>query len=400
MASQDSAMTPPTCGLASPTRSRRRVRRWRACAALVAGLCAGATAAAAPQLDKLRVPAGFRVELLTDTVANARQMTLGRSAGDQGIVYVGSAGAGKVYAVEYQASGRANVRTVAAGLPLPTGVAYRDGALFVGAGARVLRFDGIDDKLAAPPAPVVVSDRFPSDTHHGRRFIAFGPDGKLYVSVGAPCNVCLPDDRHGVIQRMNVDGSAIETVARGVRNSVGFDWSPVDRTLWFTDNGRDLLGDDVPADELNRVTRTGENFGFPFCHQGDVPDPEFGGQRPCSEFTAPAAKLGAHVAALGMRFYGGAPFPAAYRGNIFIAEHGSWNRSRKSGYQVVRVAVDGQGRAGAAEPFLQGFLQVDGNGRENVWGRPADVLPLPDGSLLVSDDLAGAIYRIRYGPAQ
>jgi glucose/arabinose dehydrogenase len=393
-------MTPPTWAVAAPMRSLHRVRRWRACAALVAGLCAGATAAAAPQLDKLRVPAGFRVELLTDAVANARQMTLGRSAGEQGIVYVGSAGAGKVYAVEYQANGRANVRTVAAGLQLPTGVAYRDGALFVGAGARVLRFDGIDDKLAAPPAPVVVSDRFPSDTHHGRRFIAFGPDGKLYVSVGAPCNVCLPDDRHGVIQRMNVDGSAIETVAHGVRNSVGFDWSPVDRTLWFTDNGRDLLGDDVPADELDRVTRAGEHFGFPFCHQGDVPDPEFGAQRPCSDFTAPAAKLGAHVAALGMRFYGGALFPAAYRGNIFIAEHGSWNRSRKSGYRVVRVAVDGPGRAGAAEPFLQGFLQVDGNGRETVWGRPADVLPLPDGSLLVSDDLAGAIYRIRYGPAQ
>ena len=393
-------MTTPTWAAASPTRSLHRVRRWRACAAVVAGLCAAGTVIAAPQLDKLRVPAGFRVELLTDGVANARQMTLGRSAGDQGIVYVGSAGAGKVYAVEYEASGRANVRTIATGLQLPTGVAYRDGALFVGAGARVLRFDGIDDKLAAPPAPVVVSDRFPSDTHHGRRFIAFGPDGKLYVSVGAPCNVCLPDDRHGVIQRMNVDGSAIETVARGVRNSVGFDWSPVDRTLWFTDNGRDLLGDDVPADELDRVTRAGEHFGFPFCHQGDVPDPEFGAQRPCSEFTAPAAKLGAHVAALGMRFYGGALFPAAYRGNIFIAEHGSWNRSRKSGYQVVRVAVDGQGRAGAAEPFLQGFLQVDGNGRENVWGRPADVLPLPDGSLLVSDDLAGAIYRIRYGPAQ
>ena len=212
----------------------------------------------------------------------------------------------------------------------------------------MLRFDGIDDKLAAPPAPVVVSDRFPSETHHGRRFIAFGPDGKLYVPVGAPCNVCLPDDRHGVIQRMNVDGSAIETVARGVRNSVGFDWSPVDRTLWFTDNGRDMLGDDLPADELDRVTRTGEHFGYPFCHQGDSPDPEFGAQRPCSEFTAPAAKLGAHVAALGMRFYGGTQFPAAYRGNIFIAEHGSWNRSRKIGYQVVRVAVDAQGRAGSA----------------------------------------------------
>jgi glucose/arabinose dehydrogenase len=372
-------------------------RRGRVRAAIVAGLFAWTAASAAPQLDKLRLPDGFRVELLTDAVPNARQMTLGRSADGKGIVYVGSASAGKVYAVEYEASGRASVRTIAAGLQLPTGVAYRDGALFVGALTRVLRFDGIDDKLAAPPAPVLVSDRLPSETSHGRRFIAFGPDGKLYVSVGAPCNVCLPDERHGVIQRMNVDGSALETVARGVRNSVGFDWSPVDRTLWFTDNGRDLLGDDLPADELDRVTRSGEHFGYPFCHQGDAPDPEFGAQRPCSEFTAPAAKLGAHVAALGMRFYGGTQFPAAYRGNIFIAEHGSWNRSRKSGYRIVRVVVDGQGGAGTPEPFLQGFLQVDAGGRESVWGRPADVLPLPDGSLLVSDDLAGAIYRIRYG---
>jgi hypothetical protein len=375
-------------------------RRGRVRAAIVAGLFAWTAASAAPQLDKLRLPDGFRVELLTDAVPNARQMTLGRSADGKGIVYVGSASAGKVYAVEYEASGRTTVRTVAAGLQLPTGVAYREGALFVGALTRVLRFDGIDDKLAAPPAPVLVSDRLPSETHHGRRFIAFGPDSKLYVSVGAPCNVCLPDDRHGVIQRMNVDGSAIETVARGVRNSVGFDWSPVDRTLWFTDNGRDMLGDDLPADELDRVTRTGEHFGYPFCHQGDSPDPEFGSQRACSEFTAPATKLGAHVAALGMRFYGGTQFPAAYRGNIFIAEHGSWNRGRKSGYRVVRVAVDGQGRASAPEPFLQGFLQVDASGRETVSGRPADVLPLPDGSLLVSDDLAGAIYRVRYGAAQ
>ena len=182
-----------------------------------------------------------------------------------------------------------------------------------------------------------------------------------------------------------------------MRNSVGFDWSPVDRTLWFTDNGRDMLGDDLPADELDRVTRTGEHFGYPFCHQGDSRRSGVRrAARRAASSRAPAAKLGAHVAALGMRFYGGTQFPAAYRGNIFIAEHGSWNRSRKSGYQVVRVAVDAQGRAGAPEPFLQGFLQVDGSGRETVWGRPADVLPLPDGSLLVSDDLAGAIYRVRY----
>ncbi len=351
---------------------------------------------AAVEIDKLRAPPGFRVELLTDAVPNARAMTLGRQGSDgAGIAYVGSR-AGSVYAVEYGASGRARVRTIASDLDLPTGVAWRDGKLYVGASARVLRYDGIDDRLAQPPAPVVVTDKFPADIHHGRRFIAFGPDGKLYVSVGAPCNICLPDNRHGVIQRMSVDGGAIETVARGVRNSVGFDWNPADRSLWFTDNGRDLLGDDLPADELNHVSRAGEHFGFPFCHQGDSPDPQFGKQRACSELTAPAALLGAHVAALGMRFYAGTQFPPAYRGNIFIAEHGSWNRSRKSGYLVARVAVDGQGHASPPEPFLQGFLQVDGSGRETVWGRPADVMPLPDGSLLVSDDLAGAIYRVRY----
>jgi glucose/arabinose dehydrogenase len=376
----------------SLARSSRRVAT-----VVLASTLSCAVASAAPPIEKLRLPPGFRVELLTDAVPNARQMALGRHDATQGIVYVGSASAGKVYAVQYGTPGKPGVvHTIASGLALPTGVAYRDGALFVGALARVLRFDGIDDKLAAPPPPTVVSDRFPTETHHGRRFIAFGPDGKLYVPVGAPCNICLPDDRHGVIQRISVDGGAIETVAHGVRNSVGFDWNPVDGTLWFTDNGRDLLGDDLPADELDHVTRTGEHFGYPYCHQGDSPDPEFGAQHACSEFTAPAAKLGAHVAALGMRFYSGTQFPAAYRGNIFIAEHGSWNRSSKVGYQVVRVAIDGQGRAAAPEPFLHGFLQVEG-GRESVWGRPADVLPLPDGSLLVSDDTAGAIYRVRYG---
>jgi len=377
-------------------RPGRCQRRHAAAAALCASLaCAGA--AAATPIEQLRAPAGFRVEVLTDAVPNARQMALGRNGDGKGIVYVGSAGAGNVYAVEYGASGAGRVHVVASGLSIPSGVAWRDGKLYVGALARVLRFDGIDDRLATPPAPVIISDRFPSDTHHGRRFIAFGPDGKLYVPVGAPCNICLPSERHGVIQRIGADGGAIETVARGVRNSVGFDWSPSDRTLWFTDNGRDMLGDDLPADELDHVTRSGEHFGYPFCHQGDSPDPEFGAQRSCSEFTAPAAKLGAHVAALGMRFYAGAQFPASYRGNIFIAEHGSWNRSKKSGYQVVRVVIDGQGRAAPPEPFLQGFLQVDASGRETVLGRPVDVLPLPDGSLLVSDDLAGAIYRVRYG---
>ena len=359
---------------------------------------ASAGAAAAVQLDKLRVPAGFRVELVTDQVPSARQMALGRFAGAKGTVYVGSMRAGKVYAVELEGAKPAVVHTVASALEMPSGVAWRDGRLYAATVSKVLRFDAIDDRLARPPAGVQVGAAFPSETHHGWKFIAFGPDGKLYVPVGAPCNVCLPDERHGVIQRMNADGSGLETVASGVRNSVGFDWSPADHALWFTDNGRDMLGDDVPSDELSRVARPGQHFGFPFCHQGDLADPEFGKQRPCADFAAPAARLGAHVAAIGMRFYAGSAFPAAYRGNAFIAEHGSWNRSAKSGYQVVRLGVDAEGRAGAPEPFVTGWLQKDAAGAETVWGRPADVLPLPDGSLLVSDDLAGAIYRVRYAP--
>jgi glucose/arabinose dehydrogenase len=290
------------------------------------------------------------------------------------------------------------VHTLASGLESPAGVAYRDGQHYVSATSRILRFDAIDDRLANPPKPVVVTDKLPTSSAHGARYIAFGPDGMLYIGVGAPCNICLPDAAHGIIERIKPDGSAAEVVARGVRNSVGFDWSPIDRALWFTDNGRDMLGDDLPSDELNRATQAGQHFGYPFCHQGDSPDPEFGAQHPCSEFVAPAAKLGAHVAALGMRFYTGTQFPAEYRNNIFIAEHGSWNRSKKSGYRVMRVVLDGQDRVLKQEPFVTGFLQLDAGGRETVLGRPADVLALPDGSLLVSDDLGGAIYRVRYQP--
>ncbi len=350
-----------------------------------------APAHAAVAVEKLHVPAGFRIELVTDAVPNARQMALGRSADGKSVVYVGSRSAGKVYAFQIEGGRAGPVRTVASGLEMPSGVAWRDGNLYVAAVSRILRYDAIDDRLAQPPAPVVVTDKLPADRHHGWKFIAFGPDGALYVPVGAPCNVCEPSERHGIIQRMRADGSGLETVARGVRNSVGFDWSPVDKTLWFTDNGRDMLGDDLPADELNRVTQGGQHFGFPYCHQGNTADPEYGAKRSCSEFVAPSATLGAHVAAIGMRFYTGTQFPEAFRGNVFIAEHGSWNRSSKVGYQVVRVPVDAQGRAGRPETFAEGWLQG-----ETAWGRPADVLVLPDGSLLVSDDLAGAIYRIRY----
>jgi glucose/arabinose dehydrogenase len=299
---------------------------------------------------------------------------------------------GKVHALQLDEQYHAGpVQVIASGLNRPVGVAYRQGSLYVSAVSRILRFDHIGEHLAAPPTPVVVRDDLPTETHHGWKFIAFGPDGWLYVPVGAPCNVCEPDaDRYAVIRRMKPDGSQLETFARGIRNSVGFDWHPGTHELWFTDNGRDLMGDDVPTDELNHAPKAGMHFGFPYCHGGTVPDPQYGKKHACSEFVPPARALGAHVASLGMRFYNGSQFPSAYRGQVFIAEHGSWNRSRKVGYRIVVATLDGD-RVASDAPFATGWLQG-----ETAWGRPADVLVMPDGSLLVSDDLAGAIYRISF----
>ncbi|WP_316893873.1 PQQ-dependent sugar dehydrogenase [Ralstonia mannitolilytica] len=353
---------------------------------LAAWLGGSSSAGAKPLLDTLRVPPGFRVELLTDAMPAAREMALSPA----GILYVGSR-AGHVYALPLQTP-NAHVRVVASDLKLPVGVAWRGGSLYISAVSRVVRLDGIDERLDRPPPPVVVNDKLPAEAQHGWKFIAFGPDGKLYVPVGAPCNICRPDEnRYANLMRMNADGSGLEVVARGIRNTVGFDWHPATHELWFTDNGRDLMGDDQPDDELNRIAQPNPHFGFPFCHAGNLPDPEFGVGHPCKDYVPPVARLGAHVAALGMRFYTGTSFPPEYRNNIFIAEHGSWNRSSKVGYRVVRVVMDATGKVTKQEPFAQGWLQ---DGR--AWGRPADVLTAPDGSLLVSDDEAGAVYRIRY----
>lgn len=371
---------------------RMVTRCWRAMLLVFAlGLPALAGCGEGPQLDKIRLPPGFVIELLA-RVPDARAMALG----DGRILYVGSMRAGKVYAVELDPSWQAKaVHVVASDLDMPVGVAWRDNSLYVSAISRIVRLDGIGRRLDSPPRPVTVTDRFPADPAHGWKFIAFGPDGWLYVPVGAPCNICAPDpDRYAALFRMRPDGSATELVARGIRNTVGFDWHPQTHELWFTDNGRDWMGDDQPPDELNRVARAGEHFGYPYCHGGDLADEKYGKQRDCREFVPPVQKLGAHVAALGMRFYTGSQFPAAYRGQVFIAEHGSWNRSRKVGYRVSLVRLEGE-RAVAYEPFATGWLQG-----ESAWGRPADVLVLPDGSLLVSDDQAGAIYRISYDAAK
>ena len=337
-------------------------------------------------LDRIKLPPGFKIEVVA-RVDSAREMAVGA----KGTLFVGSTAAGKVYAVNLKSGGPSNAITIASGLRAPVGVTFHNGALYVSAMNRILRFDDIESRLAAPPKPVLVSDRFPSESHHGWKFIAFGPDGKLYLPVGAPCNICEPDpDRYANIMRMNADGSGLEVFARGIRFSVGFDWDPHTRELWFTANGRDNMGDELPPDTLNHAARAGLNFGYPYCHAGSVPDPEYGQKHACSEFAQPAQKLPAHVAPLGMRFYAGTQFPPEYRNSVFIAEHGSWNRSRKVGYRVTRVRVENS-RAVAYEPFATGWLQG-----ETAWGRPADVLVLPDGSLLVSDDHAGAIYRISY----
>ncbi|HMM47341.1 MAG TPA: PQQ-dependent sugar dehydrogenase [Thiobacillaceae bacterium] len=353
--------------------------------AFIAVAPAGLPAAVAQPLPlaSLQAPPGFRVELFA-RVPNARQMALGKST-----LFVGSMRAGKVYAVPLTGA-RAPV-VVADGLELPVGVAFRDGDLYVSAVDRILKFSGIESRLQKPPRPEVVSRAFPADRHHGWKFIAFGPDGKLYVPVGAPCNICEPDpEKYAVITRLDPVNGRVEVVASGVRNSVGFDWHPHSGALWFTDNGRDWMGDDAPPDELNHLAKPGAHFGYPYCHGRAFVDPEFGQDRRCTDFVPPVQELGAHVAALGMRFYGGRQFPARYRNAIFIAEHGSWNRSRKSGYRVSVVRLEGD-RAVAYEPFITGWLQG-----ESAWGRPADVLVMPDGSLLVSDDHAGAIYRVSY----
>lgn len=343
-----------------------------------------------PLLSRIKLPPGFSISVYADNVPGVRSLALG----SKGTLFVGTRAAGKVYAVVNQnGDDKADeVFTIAKGLSFPNGVAFRNGSLYVAEIGRVLRYDNIEARLKNPPDPVVVNDTFPKEQHHGWKFIRFSPDGMLYVPVGAPCNVCERDDpRYGTIMRMKPDGSGLEIFARGVRNSVGFDWDPATKQLWFTDNGRDWLGEDLPPDELNHAPKQGLHFGFPYCHGREISDPTYGWKHRCEEFTAPAMELGPHVAALGMRFYTGAMFPKEYRNQIFIAEHGSWNRIAPIGYRVSLVRLE-KNRAVKYEVFAEGWLQ----GRR-VLGRPVDLLVMPDGALLLSDDYAGVIYRISYG---
>lgn len=340
-------------------------------------------------LEKIKMPPGFQINIFAE-VDNARSMAVSPS----GIVYVGNRHADKVYAIQdADGDGIADKRWVlASGLNTPNGVAFKDGDLYIAEISRILKLPDIEAQLDNPPASVVVTDKFPDRNWHGWKYIAFGPDGKLYVPVGAPCNVCEPEEGFAVITRMDTDGSGREIFASGIRNTVGFTWHPETKELWFTDNGRDYLGDDVPPCELNHAPKAGMHFGFPYCHAGTIKDPEFG-KKPCDQFTQPVQVLRAHVAALGLKFYTGNMFPEEYRNQVFIAEHGSWNRTKKIGYQVSLVKIKDNNTSGGYEPFATGWLDEDS---QKAWGRPVDVLVLSDGSMLVSDDQAGVIYRIAY----
>ncbi len=372
---------------------------WRVAAALAVAALAGLTglpgaAADATPADRLplariTLPPGFKAEVFAAGVPDARSLR----EGDAGTVFVSSRSAGKVHAI-VEKDGRRQVKTIAAGLEMPNGIAFHKGALYVATMTMILRFDAIEQRLDDPPKPVTVYDQLPDKRAHGWRYLAIGPDRKLYVGIGAPCNICLPPPGFAQIRRMNLDGSGIDVVAEGVRNTVGFDFDPKDGSLWFTDNGRDWMGDELPNDELDHLTQPGrQHFGYPYCHQGMLPDPEFGRGRNCADFAQPALLLGPHAAALGMRFYEGGMFPPKYRGAIFIARHGPWNRSQKFAADVVVAFPDGRGGIAKMEPFLGGLVENNA-----FLGRPVDVLVRRDGSLLVSDDLNGAVYRISAAP--
>jgi glucose/arabinose dehydrogenase len=339
-------------------------------------------------LDKIRLPPGYSISLFAE-VPNARSMTWGA----KGTLFVGNMRGSKVFAVvDRNKDGRADkVYTIASGLNTPCGVAFRNGSLYVAEINRILRFDDIENRLDNPPSYTVVYDKLPTDGSHGWKFIAFGPDDKLYVPVGAPCNVCESDSIYASITRMNPDGTGFEIYASGIRNTVGFSWHPQTKELWFTDNGRDNMGDNLPADELNVAPKKGMHFGFPYCHQGDTPDPNYSKGKNCADFVPPAQKLGPHVAALGMRFYTGNLFPEEYKNQIFIAEHGSWNRTSPLGYRVMFVRLENN-KPVQYLPFATGWLQDNGK----VLGRPVDVIVADDGALLVSDDYRGAVYRISF----
>ena len=350
-----------------------------------------ATAADKIPLDKFKAPKGFNLELYASGMPNARSMALD----EKGTVFVGSRLQDKVYAITNR-DGKRQVHILVSGLYRPNGVAYKDGTLYIAELSQISKIDNVEDQIDKNPKPVVIYKDLPKDEAHGWKFLAIGPDNKLYFEVGQPGNNVLHDDAHGQLRRINLDGSGAEKIAFGIRNTVGFDWNPKTKELYFTDNGRDWMSESLPNDELNRITKLGEDFGEPYCHQGDILDPEFGWGHDCKDYVPPIALMGPHAAALGMRFYTGTMFPSEYRGQIFVARHGSWNKTVKFGGDIALVRLNKDGSAKSVEPFITGFLQPD----NNYIGRPVDVMNMPDGSLLISDDWNGAIWRVTYGPSK
>ncbi len=344
-------------------------------------------------IERLNLPEGFTIEVYADGLDGARSMAMG----DEGTLFVGTRNEKTVYAVQdfdhdYKAD---HIKVVDSTLEVPNGVAFRNGSLYVAEVGRLLRYDNIESQLDNPTEPVVVYDDYPTEFHHGWKYIAFGPDDKLYVPVGAPCNICdstVSDQRYATITRMDPDGGNREIYAHGVRNTVGFTWHPETKELWFTDNGRDMMGDDIPPCELNRVEEVGQHYGYPFCHGSNIPDPEFGKQRPCSDFKSPVQEMGPHTAPLAVKFYRGNMFPEKYKNYAFVAEHGSWNRSKKVGYRISLVELDGNEAIGYTT-FIDGWLDHES---QEQFGRPVDILILDDGSMLISDDYGDAIYRVTY----
>ncbi len=342
-------------------------------------------------MDKLKVPPGFHVEVWAEGVPEARSLALG----DKGTVFVSNRNLTNIYAI-VDRNGKREIKTVLKGLKSPNGIAFDKGTLYVAERHRITRYDGIEDRLDNPPEAKVVIDHLDPTNQAGHfwKYLAMGPDGWLYFNIGSPGNIVMPTYDQASLNRVDPKTGKMETIARGVRNSVGFDWHPRTKEMWATNHARDWINDDLPHDTLHRVNRKGMHFGYPFCHQGDLPDPEFGNARSCDEFDKPSLKLGAHIAPLGIKFYTGKMFPAEYQNNAFIAMHGSWNRSTKQGYNVMRVTWDSKGNA-KLQPFLEGFL-TDDKGDPPMWGRPVDLLQMKDGSMLVSDDYNGIIYRVSY----
>jgi len=339
-------------------------------------------------VDKIKVPKGFKVEIWAHGMPGVRMMT----RGSKGTIWAGTRAIGRVYEIKDKGNVREH-RILAQKLTQPNGVAFQGGNLYVMAINRVFRYDGIEDNPNVKPVELTAAFKLPPDVHHNWKFIAFGPDSRLYVQVGAPCNICEPSDQHAQIRRYVADGSNMEVIARGVRNTVGFDFHPKTGELWFTDNGRDWQGENGPEDELNRVSKTGQFFGFPYCHAQGIPDMNFPKKDACKGVTLPVALMGPHAAALGMRFYSGNMFPKEYQDSIFVARHGSWNKSELFGFDVANVRATADGRNAKVIPFMTGFMDAKEN---KFWGRPADVMMLPDGSMLVADDQNGAIYRVSY----